>query len=198
MKRWTEAEDDLLRVGYKQTHQSAMDLALQLGVPWGQVRSRVGLLGLSKRTGRISKRYWTIQEDQKLRELIHCYALITVARKMHRSANSVKIRATRLKLCLRSREGWYTKKEVFEILGVEHKRVQSYIDSGQLKASYHNGHKPGKLGMSMWHIDEDDLRAFIKKYCHEFNGRNVDLTQIVFLLGELDPAPHGNYNREHK
>jgi predicted DNA-binding ArsR family transcriptional regulator len=87
-----------------------------------------------------------------------------------------------LKLHLRSRDDWYTKKEVCEILGVDHKRVQSYIDNGLLTASYHNGHKPGKLGMAMWHIERKDLSSFIRKYCDEFTGRNVDLTQIVEIL----------------
>jgi hypothetical protein len=187
--RWTETEDDLLRLEYRQTRRSCRELGIALGLPWGQVRSRIGVLGLSKRTGRISKRYWTVQEDEKLQELIHCHSIPTVARLLGRSSNSVKIRATRLKLCLRSRDGWYTKQEVCEILGVDHKRVQSYIDAGQLKASYHNGHKPGKEGLSMWHIEEADLRSFVKKYCHEFNGRNVDLAQIVYLFADLPAAP---------
>jgi hypothetical protein len=180
---------------YKQTHRSAMECGISLGIPWGQVRSRIAVLGLQKRTHRINKRYWTVEEDRKLEELIHCYSLVTIARKLNRSINSVKIRATRLKFCLRSREGWYTKAEVCEILGVDHKRVQSYIDTRQLKASYHNGHKPGKTGLAMWHIDESDLRDFLKRYCHEFNGRNVDLTQIVYLLDDLNSAPHRKYVR---
>jgi len=196
MKRWTEAEDDLLRLEYRQTHRSAMEIAVSLGIPWGQVRSRCGLLGLSKRTGRLNKRYWTLAEDEKLKELIHCYSVPYIGHLLHRSANLVKIRATRLKLCLRSRDGWYTKAEVCEILGVDHKRVQFYIDNGQLRASYHNGHKPSQTGMAMWHIDEADLCAFIKKYCHEFNGRNVDLTQIVYLMADLAPAPHRKYVRK--
>jgi DNA-binding CsgD family transcriptional regulator len=182
MHKWTEQQDEILRVNYKQTHRSAMEIGIDLGIPWGVVRGRVAILGLSKRTGRISKRYWTPREDALLRELIHQFALPTVAHKLHRSIFSVKVHATRLKLHLRSRDGWYTKKEVCEILGVEHKRVQSYIDGGLLKASYHNGHKPQKNGMSIWHIDRKDLQSFIRKYCQEFTGRNVDLTQIVDIL----------------
>lgn len=195
IKRWTDEEDDLLRLNYKQTHRSAMELGARLGISWGQVRSRIGLLGLSKRTGRISKRYWTVKEDAILMEMAHCYSLATISNKLNRSPAAVKIRVTRLKLCLRSREGWYTKKEVCEILGVDHKRVQSYIDSGQLKASYHNGIRPQKDGMAMWHIDEDDLKNFVKKYCHEFTGRNVDLAQIVYLFDDLTSAPHRLYRR---
>ena len=191
---WNEREDDVLRLEYKQTHRSAMEIAVSLNIPWGQVRARCSYLGICKRTGRIAKRYWTREDDARLKELIHTHALATIGNIMGRSTFSIKVRATRLKLGLRSRDGWYTKKEVCEILGVDRKRVQSYIDARQLKASYHNRSKPGKEGMAMWHIDEADLSMFIRKYCHEFNGRNIDLVQIVDLMVGIDKAPRGKKN----
>jgi hypothetical protein len=74
------------------------------------------------------------------------------------------------------------------MLGVEHKRVQSYIDSGQLKATFHDGRRPGHDGLARWHIMEKDLRSFVIRFCQEFNGRNVDLMQIVFLVLEGERA----------
>lgn len=76
---------------------------------------------------------------------------------------------------------WYTKKEVCEILGVGHKRVQSWIDDGQLKASWHHERKPSKHGLGAWHIEARDLKAFIRRYPEEI-GRNVDMIQIVEIL----------------
>lgn len=71
-------------------------------------------------------------------------------------------------------------------MGVDHKKIQGYIDRGDLRASYHTGTKPQKNGMAMWHIKQADLFDFVKKHVGEFQGRNVDLVMIVWLLsGDL-------------
>jgi hypothetical protein len=179
--RWTDEEDDLIRLEYRQTNASARQIAEKLGVTIGMVKHRCGMLGVCKRTGRPG-RAWTVQEEKKLRSLIGRYALSTISNIMNRSVNSIKIYSQRMKLKRRKHIAWYTKKDACEILGVGHRRVQAYIDSGALKAGYHNGVRPHQDGMAMWHIEEGDLRDFIIKHCHEFNGRNVDLIQVVHLL----------------
>ena len=196
--KWTEDEDDFLRTHYKQTHQSAQEIGKALNIPWGVVRARCGVLGICKRTGHTSERRWSVKEDQLLKELIHRYSIATISNMMGRSINSIKIRATRLKYYRRSREEWFTKQECCEILGVDHKRMQTYIDRGYLKASYHNGRKPGKAGLTMWHIEQTDLRDFVRQFCHEFTGRNVDLTIIVHLFDDLGKPTHRKYTRRKR
>ena len=176
---WTEQDDDCIRVMYDGTGKSIQRMALQLRLRPQQVKSHIQFMGLAKRTGYAR---WDSEKDDALRNMVGAIAPGTIARKLHCSTTAVRVRATRLGLSYRSRDGWYTKKEACEILGVDHKRCQSWIDSGVLKASWHNGQKPGKPGMSMWHISENDLVAFIKKYPQELNGRNVDIVQIVGLL----------------
>ena len=101
---------------------------------------------------------------------------------MHRSLNSVVIMSKRLNCSRRYREGWFTKKEVCEILGHDHKWVQARIDSGALGATSHYGRRPTKEGMSAWHIQEHDLVQFIRKYPQELVGCNIDIIMIVELL----------------
>ncbi len=109
---------------------------------------------------------------------------------MHRSFNSVIVRMKRKGHLRRVRDGWYTKKEVCEILGCEHKWLQRRIESGALIASWHSEVKPQKSGGALWEIRDKDLRAFIRKYPEELNGRNVDMIQIVELLCGLDNNHH--------
>ncbi len=181
--RWADEEREIVRLMYRQDNESAKAIAQRLGVSLSAVKGQVQLLGLAKRTGR---KNWDNGQDDRLRELLSHYAPCTVARKMGRSINSVVVRANRLGLSRRSREGWYTKREVMEILGVDHKRIQSFIDKGFLKATWHNGHRPNKKGLAMWHIERGDLRKFICRYPQEFNGRNVDLVQMVDVLAGLN------------
>ena len=93
------------------------------------------------------------------------------------------LKAKRLHLSRRVRDGWYTKKEVCEMLGVDHHKVQHWIDRGWLKASYHTEQKPQKNGMAMWHINEANLSNFIIGHCSELQGRNIDLFGIFTCLG---------------
>jgi len=93
--------------------------------------------------------------------------------------------ATRLQVSRLIREGWFTKREVCEILAHDHKWVQARIDSGALKATYHYGSRPTQKGMSAWHIREHDLVQFIRRYPQELMGCNIDIIMIVELLAGI-------------
>lgn len=82
----------------------------------------------------------------------------------------------------RVRDGWYTKREVGEICGVDHHKVQQWIDTGKLKATWEHGARPQKNGSASWHIEESDFRDFLYRRSCELTGRNVDLFQMVNIL----------------
>jgi DNA-binding CsgD family transcriptional regulator len=180
--RWTDEEREIVRRDYTGTHQSKRDIAARLGVTQNAVAGQIMNMGLGNRSDRDRRKPWSEKEDEQLRELLGKYAPRTVAEKMVRSLNSVMIRGQRLGISRRCRDGWYTKKECCEILGMDHKWVQRRIDEGTLKATWHFGTRPSQKGSASWHIEEEDLIAFIKKYPQDLNGRNVDLIQIVGLL----------------
>jgi DNA-binding CsgD family transcriptional regulator len=181
--RWTDEERAIVQRDYRGTNASAAEIAHHLGVTKFAVKGQAAALGILQQ----KSPPWSPSEIEQLKELIHRHPVGEIAKKLHRSHNTVKVKATRLKLNLRSRDGWYTKKEVSEICGVDHKKVQQWIDAGALKATWHYGRKPCKEGMSSWHIEAKDLRILIIKHCGELLARNVDLQQIVWLLveGEL-------------
>jgi len=176
--KWTEDEREIVRRDYKGKDHSAELIAARLGVTTFAVKGQVQKLGIAMQ----KSPPWTQRELEQLQGLIHKHTISQIAKKLHRSANAVKIKATRLKLGLRTRDDWYTKREVCEILGVDHKKVQAWIDNGALVATWHNGRKPQKTGMSMWHIETTALRSFIIKYSGELLGRNLDIQQIVWIV----------------
>jgi len=184
MKRhkWTDEERVIVRRDYKGTHSSANEIGRRLGVTQYAVAGQVNRLGIATRSDRHP---WDPKQDDQLRKLIPCYAPQTVAKKMHRSINSVVVRSKRLGLSRRSRNGWFTKSEACSILGVDHHWLQRRIDSGQLKATYHNGRRPSNIGLAMWHIEQQDLKTFIRRYPQDLNGRNVDIIAIVEILAGL-------------
>jgi hypothetical protein len=176
---WTDEEREIVRRDYQHTHASRREIARRLGVTEFAVAGQIATMGIAKRSDR---RPWSPEEDERLRELIYQYAPHTVARRMGRSLNSVVVRSKRLGCSRRIRDGWFTKKEVCEILGVDHKWVQKRIDAGQLKASWHNGSKPTNSGSACWHILEKDLKEFIRRYPQDLTARNLDLIMVVDML----------------
>lgn len=180
--KWTDEEREIVRRDYRGTNSSAEAIGDRLGVSWCAVKGQVQKMGITK----VHRYSWTPEEDEILTELIHRYAPGKIAKMMGRGVNSVVVRSKRLGLSRRVRDGWFTKEEVGKILGVDHKWLQQRIDSGQLKASWHNGRKPSKSGSACWHIEEKDLKTFIRRYPQELVGRNVDILLIVSILAGVE------------
>jgi len=134
---WTDEERAIIRRDYKHTRQSCERLAEYLSQLTGEkitrfgVRGQISIMGIARSDDR---RAWSPEEDAKLRELIPTFCPRVVARRMHRSLNSIVNRSTRLKISRRCRNGWFTKNELMAILGHDHKWIQRRIDSGALKA----------------------------------------------------------------
>lgn len=179
---WTDDERDIIRRDYKHTHKSRRELAARLGVTEYAVAGQVSNMGIAKSDDR---RQWTPQEKERLAKLIPRYCPRRIARMMRRSLNSVVLMAKRINVSSLIREGWFTKREVCEILAHGHRWVQARIDSGALKATYHYEERPSQKGMSAWHIEEYDLVQFIRKHPQELVGCNIDIIMIVELLAGI-------------
>lgn len=180
---WTEDEREIVRRDYAHTHASRRAIAQHLGISEFAVAGQIAKMGIAKRSDR---RRWARQEDERLMELMPRYSPGKIAKLLHRSLNSVVVRSKRLGISRRVRDGWFTKQEVGEILGVDHHWIQRRIDCGALKATYHYGVRPQKNGAVCWHIAEADLRRFIRRYPCELTSRNVDLLMIVDILAGVE------------
>lgn len=178
--QWQDWECDIVRRDYDGTNRSAELIAAKLGVTRCAVKGQVQKMGIAMDK---SPR-WTKHELDLLEQMNGKYSITTISRKLHRSTNAVAVKLKRLKLSRWAHDDWFTKKEISEICGVDHKKVQSWIDSNALKASWHDGHKPSKYGMSMWHIELKDFRDFLIKYSGELLGRNTDIQQIIWIVSD--------------
>ena len=93
--RWTEEEKLIVRRDYAHTRKSAIEIAERLGVTEFAVKGQVSIMGLGNHDNRHP---WTPKEDAKLRRLLRRWGPRTVAKKMHRSLNSVVLRAKRINI----------------------------------------------------------------------------------------------------
>lgn len=183
-RKWTQEEKDIICQEYKGTYLSISILARRLNRTMDSVQAEIYRLNL----GGYHKKFWTEKETEYLTELVGKYSVMDIKKKFAergfiRSRVAILCKMDKLKLVNSYRDGWYTKTDVSDILGITSNKIQYYIDNKMLKASYHNGQKPtGFTGSKVWHIAEDDLREFIEKYSRELTGRNVDLWQIVEIF----------------
>ena len=164
-----------MRRTYDGTAQARTIISNRLGVSEVAVKSRVASLGIA----RASRVRWTSAEDDRLEELMDRYSMAHIGRLMRRSVNSVAVRAKRLGFSRRNHSDWYNLTEASAILGVDRRWASTRIKSGELVATNHqSGATPGG---GIYHIAEDDLKAFIMDHVMELTGRNVDLFAIVHI-----------------
>jgi hypothetical protein len=179
--RWTNAEHELVRLHYDGHAASVRQIASTLDVTFYAVKGRVGVLGLARE----KPAEWSPEEIARLEQMLPRYSVQYIARRLGRSANGIAVKIKRLHLSRRVRDGWYTKNEASEILGVDPKTVQCWINRGELRASWHHGHKPSQVGSASWHIERKDLAGFIRCHARELTGRNIDLFCLLEVLGQI-------------
>ena len=194
--KWTEEEDAIVRQQYRGSHQSCQDIADYLNYAGAQppisqfaVQGRVTNLGIGQR----ENRRWTEREMNQLREWTGRYPSAMIAEKLKRGKVSVTVKMQKMGLLRRARTGWYTKKDVAEMLGVDHKKVQRWMDDGYLKAVPYQ-EMPQKSGGGQWYIREEDVRAFLLRYPQELVGRNLDLCQVFDII--VPAGVNGHHRKE--
>ena len=181
--KWTQEEIETLRREYGTNGKTQHQLADELGISRYQVSLQVRRMGLQKRPAPAP---WTSEEQHLLLELAEKKSVPQIAEIMQRPVHGVTGQLRKLNASRRNRNGWYTLKEVAGIFGMTVMFTRKFVEDGSLKATYHNGERPGRAGGKAWHIEERDLRKFIRRHPQSIQGRNVDMVQLVQILGGIE------------
>lgn len=188
MHYWTEEEDMLLRQEYRHSIESLRTLGKRLGVTENSVRQRLTRLGILRQAVR-----WTPSELEFLEENYNKKSNKVLAKLLHKSVNSVVAKAHRLQVKKRNRDGWFTKTEVANILGVDAGWITRRLKNAQcnLEMQPFDTDKLPKAGYyNSWKISEKSLRDFIRTYPEELTGCNVDFTMLVDILAGIKVLHH--------
>ena len=177
-RNFTEDDKDFIRMHYKGDRASVEFIAGRIGHPVSSVKGQVYKLGLGRR---IKHHHWTPEEEERLADLITREHINKVAKILRRSVNSVAVKLQRMEFSRRTRDGYFTQKEVSQLLGVDHHWVNDRIKSGELKAEPIMGYIPERGG-SRFKIKEQDIKRFVIDNAVKLTGRNVDLSMMVYIL----------------
>lgn len=177
---WTEEDDMYIRSRYTYTIESLRELGRHFGVSENSIRQRLTRLGILRQSVR-----WSASELQYLEENYDKYPNRVLAKKLHKSVNSITAKARRLRVKKMNRDGWFTETDVAKIFGVDVGWITRRLKSGQcnLEMRPFDTDKPPSQGhYNSWKISEKALRDFIRKYPEELTGCNVDFVMLVDIL----------------
>ena len=111
------------------------------------------------------RRAWTSEEDALLRDKAGSVSVFSIARRLHRSQDSVAYRMWALGLSTRISTG-YTLTDLVDVFGVSKDRVNRWVQRGLLGKGHHHGN-------AIRFTDENVLR-FIRNNPHQYSLARVD------------------------
>lgn len=185
---WTPEMDQVIWQNYESNRESVRKIAAILSNLTGsevreqQVISRIAIIGAGMTNEERGRKDWTPEEEERLAQLLETRSAADAARILGRGIISVKLKAKRLGVSLRSKYGWYSASDIADVLGIDIHRVVDWIDAGLLPGYYHYGGDRSAKGARSWHIKESDFANFLRRYGHQLRGRNVDLSAVVDIL----------------
>ena len=182
---WTVEDEAYLRREYDCDGQSADRIASHIGVTANAVRTRAKKLGIARR-----HYFYTDEELDYIRENYNRMTTAKIARKLGRGVSSIRQMAYNMQIQKRDRDGWFTKQEVGEILGVDNSWIDRRIKGGcELEMKRFNSEDaPRHVGYNPWYITEKALRKFIRTYTNELIGRKIDVVMVVDILAGITPV----------
>ena len=149
-------------------------IAAEMGRRWTSVQQRVNLLIRQGRLTRRARFYappWTEADDEYLADNWGRVPDRTVARRLGRSINACKIRATRHHKMAR-KDNFYTTRSVARIFGVDDHLVVRWGREGLLPMRKSPVGAGGHT--TAWRIDEPDIARFIRRYPWRYDHRRIE------------------------
>lgn len=182
MHYWTDEERAILRRDYRNDMASLHKLAHRFGVSERSTRQALTRLGVLRQAVR-----WTPEEEEYLMRNHGKMSVKVLAQRLHKSSNSVAAKAHRLDVLFRHKDGWFTKQEIGEILGVDQGWITRRINRGlKFEIKPHDPDKvPEKGSHAAWHISEKAFKDFLRRYPEELTGLNVDFVMLIDILAGI-------------
>lgn len=153
-------------------------------------RSRQNCRRFARRLGVMDKQpyqEWTKSDQQQLLELISKHPACEVARRMRRSPGSVRAMLHRLGASAQMGHDWFTIYTLAEALHTRGSVVQSWINSGWLKARIV---ETGRLRKEI--IEADAFAEFCKQHGKAVVGRRLRADRLEFVKNFVFPASHSD------
>jgi len=158
----------------------AGELARQLGWPRWAVTRVAQKLGLAHPCPK-DRRTWTRKEESFLRKWAGRRSAKWIGRRIGRGMTSVTLKLGRLRLSRRLTEG-YSERALEKVLGVDHRRIRRWSDSGWLICETPFGADRGDGQPAMMLFSEASVLRFLIDHRDEYELRRVDQEWFLWLI----------------
>ena len=190
---WTPESEALLRRHYDGSSPAITALAEVTGFSRRQVICRARYLGLAERP----HKGWTLAEERYLNRWFGLRPDAEIARKLGRSADSVRIHANRRGLSKRGARPGLPLCAVARICGVTPTTVRHWVDRGFLQA-----HRFGRgaTSQTIWGVTDGALRGFLSRHPERVLPAKMDDPSGVYLAllqRSRSQAQQSNPGKEH-
>jgi len=180
-KPWTEAEIEYLKASWGK--QTLTEIAKYLGRSAASAKNKAVLLGLTRK----KPPRWTEEETVFLRNNWGKLSLRQLAKRLNRTEHGILVRAKRLKLGPLQDKSKFCKREVCELLGVDHRKVERWIEAGLLKASIAKTKRTGVKCLKITEIAPSELERFLKENPDLWDSRKAgDIMAAIREKEHLD------------
>jgi DNA-binding CsgD family transcriptional regulator len=177
---WTEALDVYLREHYygglNQRFKVINQVVRMTAFPRWFIKRQAPRLGLCLHNP--NRRAWTAEEVGILERWVGQISSHAIAKRLHRSENSVALKLKGMKISRRVRSG-YTMRDLMLCLGEDHHKIQRWMAEGWLRDHPQGTKRHDGNGHDIHRYSERDLLKFIAEHPNEINLGKVD--QLWFL-----------------
>lgn len=194
--RWSAQARELVNANLKasgyQLRRVVMQLVEMTGHPRSACRRFVYRMG---NKGKTRHKKWPMAEQQRLLELLDKYTIGEAAQRMRCSKSAVYGMLRRLKIPAKMRQDFISKSQLATMLRVHIYQVNSWIQSGWLKATVM---QIGEVTRTV--IKPDDFFQFCQEHREAVIGNRLNLERLEFIYKYVFPPDHNHLLsvREHK
>lgn len=171
---WSICEVQFLIDNYSKI--SPEDLVRTLKRSRPSITALAGVLGIRRQ----KEPKWTEEEIQYLRDNWGKCTPETLARRMGRSVNAIDVKAKRLKLGPVQDKACFTKRNICELLKVDHRKVERWVDTGLLKAKVAPTTSKSSKRKNILQVKPKDLEQFLKENPGLWDSRRAqDVIKVI-------------------
>ncbi len=156
-KPWTDEELAFLRENWGKLPRA--EIARRLGRSIPSINIKAGALDLRRK----KPPRWTPEEVRFLRENWGRLTIRQLAKRLNRTEHGILVKSKRLKLGPIQDKSCFTKHEICGLLGVDHRKVERWIEAGLLKAKVAKTGREWGKSKGITEVKPQELLRFLRE-----------------------------------
>ena len=180
---WTPEQDDFLRTNYYS--MNLKQIADAMGKPVTSISNRITRIGIPRDK---KEPKWSPEDVRFMRENWGKLGPQALAKKLHRTVNSILVQSKRLQLGPIQDKSAFDKRDICKLLGIDHRKVDRWLQQGLLKAKLAPTARERGKSRNILQVQPHDLIDFLKHNPDQWDARKAgDIRRAINQKELLKP-----------